>query len=326
MRRTATPVALVAAIVLALLSAGAVLAYQPFPGQATNGNDTLTGTSANENWVGSDGDDTIRGKGGDDLIGRSLSSDPGYFGKTYDPGADTYYGGPGKDILDGLGDNAVDKMYCGAGGEDLASFDKGSAISTQTKISDKVDKKTCERLYWGGDLADCAEKPWSNADVICKTGTKRADTLLGRDSADILIVDAMWGEGGNDTLRGRRGFDGLEGGAGQDVLYGGPGDDYLYGNWYGAPPQGVTPEENPDTVYGEAGDDRIDVRDGGSGDPGGVPDTISCGAGSDWAVIDIGIDTDPQGVPLESGQAGCESVAPHTSVKRWWGPGKRGGR
>lgn len=324
MRRTAIPMALVAALALALLTAGAVLAYQQFPGQATNGNDTLTGTSADEEWRGSPGNDTIRGEGGSDLIGRTPSTDSNDFGHTEDPGSDTYYGGRGTDILDGRGDGFVDTMNCGNGAEDLASFDKGQATNTQTTVvSDKVIKKTCERLDWTNEaLPDCATKPWDNADVICKTGTNGRDVLIGRDSADILIVDVMWGEGGNDTMRGRRGFDGLEGGAGQDALYGGPGDDTLYGNWVGPPPDGVPYEEQPDKIYGEDGNDHIDVHDGQSG---GLPDTVSCGPGDrDWAVIDTGIDVDPQGVIIDQrGQAGCETISEQTSFKNWWKPRKR---
>src|SRR5215211_1893260 len=116
MRRIAIPVALVAAIVLTLLIAGAVLAHQRLPG-GTDSDDTLTGTPNDDMWEGSPGDDTIKGEGGDDRIGPSpnLAAD---FGETSDPDADTYYGGPGKDILDGRGDDAVDTMDCGAGGED----------------------------------------------------------------------------------------------------------------------------------------------------------------------------------------------------------------
>jgi Ca2+-binding RTX toxin-like protein len=319
-------VALVAAIVLALLTAGAVLAhtfYESLPGQPTDGNDTLMGTSSDENWEGSFGNDTIRGKGGNDLIGRPVDPSDD-FGETYDPGADTYYGGRGTDILDGNGDNFVDTIDCGEGRGNLASFDKGLATSPETTVSDKVNTNTCERLDWTDQsLPDCAEKPWDNADVICKTGTNGQDTLVGRDSADIRIVDVIWGEGGNDTLRGRRGFDGLEGGAGQDTLYGGPDDDTLLGNWYLGPPPGVTPEARPDKVYGEAGNDRIDVSDGRGADPlpdyALIPDTVSCGDGKyDWAVIDIGIDKDPQGVPIrKDGQAGCEWITEDQDFKTW---------
>jgi Ca2+-binding RTX toxin-like protein len=337
-RKAATPVALVAAIALALLSAGAVLAHQPFPGQATDGNDTVTGTSADETWVGSPGNDTIRGQGGSDIIGEDPNT--GWdFGATSDPGADTYYGGPGTDILEGrerqdfsLIPAAVDTLDCGDGVEDLASFDKGSATYPPTTVTDKVNTSTCERLDWtDASLPDCAEKPWDNADVICKTGTNGPDTLIGRDVIDARIVDMMWGQGGNDTLRGRRGFDGLEGGAGQDTLYGGWSPDVLYGNWYsGNKPPDVPYEAKPDRVYGEAGDDRIDVSDPrGFKDPlpdyAKMPDTVSCGDGThDWAVIDIGIDKTPQGVPItRPGQAGCESISEDQSFKRWWGPRRR---
>jgi len=336
-RKAATLVALVAAIALALLTAGAVLAnhiLQPFPGQPTDGNDTVTGTSADENWSGSPGNDTIRGEGGSDLIGSF--SGPTDFGYTNDPGADTYYGGPGTDILEGrdLGASfgfpaAVDTMDCGDGAEDLASFDKGPATSPPTTVSDKVNTNTCERLDWTNEsLPDCAEKPWDNADVICKTGTNGPDTLLGRDVIDARIVDAIWGGGGNDTLRGRRGFDGLEGGAGKDVLYGGPGDDTLHGDWVpGNTPEGVTPEAKPDKVFGEAGNDRIDVADlDVEPQPTGaqIPDVVSCGGGHDEAAIDMGIDTDPQGVPITAEhRAGCETIVNSTSFKGWWGPRKR---
>jgi Ca2+-binding RTX toxin-like protein len=345
MWRTSTAVPLAAAIVLALLTAGAALAHHNKSytdiGPETADNDTLTGTPNDDLWEGSPGMDTIRGEGGYDVLGRTrFLGSAGFntdWGQTDDPGADTYYGGPGKDILEGHGDGSVDTIDCGAGGQDLASFDKGRVwVSSQNqwvKVFDKVDKKTCERLDWTYEnLADCAFKPWDNADVKCKTGTNRRDVLLGKDVSDPRIVDAMWGEGNDDTLRGRRGFDGLEGGAGQDTLYGGPGDDTLYGNWYGGPPQGVPPEKNPDELYGEDGDDQIYARDAppDSTDQtqAGNPDTISCGAGDhDYAVIDIGVDKDPQGVTIDKdGQAGCEIVSnSEPTIKRWWGPKKRRG-
>jgi Ca2+-binding RTX toxin-like protein len=337
MRRTAIPVALVAAIVLALLTSGAVLAnhtWQPFPGQATDGNDTLIGTSADENWVGSLGNDTIRGEGGGDLIGTDVVWDgpAENWGATEDPGADTYNGGRGTDILDGRGDGSVDRMDCGDGAEDLASFDKGSASDPETTVFDKVNTNTCERLDWTSQgLPDCAEKPWDNADVICKTGTNGPDVLLGRDSADIRIVDAMWGLDGNDTLRGRRGVDGLEGGAGADVLYGGAGDDSLHSTWYSQTGE-QPPDGKPDKVYGEAGSDLIEVEDGSVSESPEtlIPDIVSCGDGKhDEAVVDIGVDTDPQGVPMQEwsggqgGQAGCETISNDHSFKNWWGPRKR---
>jgi hypothetical protein len=359
-------VALVAATLLALLTAGVVLATHcydagaqnpgaPFcydeeigspgatGGEATGGDDILRGTSGDDLWKGSPGDDTIYGEGGDDLIGRDVHElDWGYH-PSDDPGADTYYGGDGEDVLDGNHDGFVDTINCGAGGEDLASFEKGRATSPETTVSDKVIPNTCERLDWTDkELKDCAVKPWDNADVRCKTGTKRADNLLGNNDPDIRILDAMWGNAGNDTLRGRRGFDGIEGGQGDDTLYGGPGDDTLYGNEFSGRGGSPSDKDYADKVYGEDGDDRIDVADQGRPPAEGstpIPDTISCGAGDhDWAVIDSEIDQDPQGVTLttghrdpstgewvpgEHGQSGCEYLYEDIDFRFWWGPKKK---
>jgi Ca2+-binding RTX toxin-like protein len=360
MRRTTTTVASVATIFLALLTVGAFLAVLvlliPRAGLATHcygaggtspasphcydkeitgtpTDDSLKGTSGDDLWVGTDGADTIYGKGGDDLIGRDVHEEDWGFEPSDDPGADTYYGGDGEDVLDGNHDGHVDTIDCGAGGEDLASFEKGS---------DNVKTKTCERLDWTDkELRDCAVKPWDNADVQCKTGTKRADELLGNNDPDILILDAMWGKGGNDILRGRRGFDGLEGGPGDDTLYGGLGDDTLYGNEF-ASSSDKNYIQYSDKVYGGDGDDRIDVSDlhGSTPRPAGtpVPDTISCGAGDhDWGLIDSGVDQDPQGVTLiidhrdsngnwvpgEHGQSGCEFLDEETDFRFWWNHKKK---
>jgi Ca2+-binding RTX toxin-like protein len=374
MRRTTTPVASVATILLALLTVVAFLAVlvllTPRAGLATHcygaggtsaastlcydkkitgttTDDTLNGTSGDDLWVGSDGDDTIYGKGGDDLIGRDVQELDWGYKPSDDPGADTYYGGDGEDVLDGNHDGYKDTIDCGAGGEDLASFEKGRATSPKTTVSDNVNKKTCERLDWTDkELKDCAVKPWDNADVQCKTGTKRADELLGNNDPDILILDDMWGKGGNDILRGRRGFDGLEGGPGDDTLYGGPGDDTLYGNEF-ILTQGSSSDKEyiqySDKVYGGDGNDRIDVSDlHGSDPPAGStpkPDTISCGPGDhDWGLIDSGIDQDSQGVTLtrdhfdyssskpvlgKHGHSGCEFLAEDIDFRFWWGPRHR---
>ena len=178
MRRTTTTVALVAAILLALLTAGAVLAA------------TIMGTKGDDiGLYGTDGPDKIYGKGGDDWIGRAPWNCEGWGCSQSrdttedDPGADTYYGGPGKDVLDARGSGAasVDTLDCGEGGADLASFDRGRATNSETTVFDKV-KENCERRDWTDkELKDCTYKPWDNADVKCKVGTNRRDVLLGKD-------------------------------------------------------------------------------------------------------------------------------------------------
>jgi len=315
----ATIMALVAAVLLTLLYTGVGLAHHVCPGSpitGTPGNDTITLTPGDDCWQGSEGADTVYAEGGDDLIGRTNEPSDDW-GATDDPGADTYWGGPGKDVLDGKGDGSVDTINCGEGSADLASFDNGLATSPETTVVDKVNKKNCERLDWTDkDLEDCALKPWDNADVKCIEGNKRANRLLGNNDPDPRIVDVMWGKRGNDTLHARRGFDGVAGGRGQDTLFGGGGDDVLYGY---QPPQ-TLPDKGVDRIYGGAGDDRIEADDGEVNEPDGSPDTISCGGGDhDWAAIDIGVDRDRQGVPIaQPGQAGCEFISGSDDFKRWW--------
>jgi Ca2+-binding RTX toxin-like protein len=322
-------VALMTAIILALLPGGVVLAlnyqdYKEITG-GTEGDDTLTGTDGDDYWQDRarlGGDDTIYAEGGDDLIGVNFENSDDW-GITSDPGADTYYGGSGKDVLDGRGDGSADTIDCGEGGNDLASYDK------TPNVKDEINEANCERLDWTDeDLNDCATKPWDSADVRCKVGTNRGNKLIGTDSPDPNIVDVIWGYGGNDTLRGRRGHDGLSGGRGPDTLHGGPGDDSLYGS-------SDKDRDKYDKLYGGDGDDRIDATDNEnpSGDPyaKSKPDTISCGAGDhDWVVVDLTgfpgnvIDEDPRGVKItENGQAGCEFVQyEETGWKRWWPPWK----
>lgn len=91
---------------------------------------------------------------------------------------------------------------------------------------------------------------------------------------------AMFGEGGNDTLRG---------GMTHDLLYGGTGDDDLLGRW------------GDDLLYGESGNDRLggedgnDTLDGGTGDDtllgGWKSDSLTGGSGNDSLEGDEGDDT-----------------------------------
>lgn len=96
------------------------------------------------------------------------------------------------------------------------------------------------------------------------TGTTGDDTLYGSAGNDTLNGfdgnDVLYGSSGNDTLIGGAGRDTLYGGAGNDVLNGGEGDstDTLIGG------------DGNDQIYGRgnvdagAGDDLVDVRDGGN--------------------------------------------------------------
>lgn len=282
----------------------------------TPGQDLMNGNAGNDTLKGFDGDDELDGGEGEDTVYAGTGDDSGFAETVYGgPGDDdidgvnvhgqdgedmigdevfsetsppedsleeTITGGGGKDEIVAR-DNSKDKIDCGAGSADLASFDKGKASSPDTTVSDEVNTKTCERLDWTADVSNpyCV-KPWDNAKVRCITGSNRPEELVGRDDPDPRIVDLMWGGDNKDTLRGRRGFDGLSGEAGNDTLYGGPGDDGLFGDYNF---HDTDRPEGSDKLYGEGGDDFIFAIDK-------KKDTISCGGGDDdWAQIDKGLDT-----------------------------------
>jgi hypothetical protein len=97
-----------------------------------------------------------------------------------------------------------------------------------------------------------ARKP-ATASGVTRTGTARADRLIGTIFNDILS-----GRGGNDILIGK---------AGNDRLSGGPGNDTITGS------------AGHDTISGGAGNDTIHANDG-------EKDTIDCGAGHDVVYAD----------------------------------------
>jgi Ca2+-binding RTX toxin-like protein len=84
--------------------------------------------------------------------------------------------------------------------------------------------------------------------------------------------------GGDDTLWGGPGNDKLQGSSDSDTYYGGTGNDTI--NATGSPSETTT---DVDRIYGEAGKDFIDARDG-------YVDIIDCGAGSDTVRYDVGTD------------------------------------
>lgn len=93
-----------------------------------------------------------------------------------------------------------------------------------------------------------------------KTGTDRADILIGSCKADIVF-----GKGDRDALFGLGGNDHLIGGAGSDVVLGGGGDDKLAGN------------SGTDLLWGGRGADLLVGGWGGDWLRGGVGDDILVG-------------------------------------------------
>src|SRR5262245_10617583 len=99
---------------------------------------------------------------------------------------------------------------------------------------------------------------------ITVNGTGGKDTLFGYAGGD-----AMNGHGGNDNLDGRGGADTVHGGSGSDLLDGGN-------------------DKAADFLYGDAGNDTIDVRTGDHAFGGDGNDTLKLFGNTGFGAIDGG--------------------------------------
>lgn len=108
------------------------------------------------------------------------------------------------------------------------------------------------------------------------TGNGGNDVLDGGTGNDVLQGgagdDALYGGEGNDRLEGGSGNDALYAGAGNDILIGGGGSDNLHGD------DGDDDITGSGSLYGDAGNDRLTLVDGGSG-------VLDGGSGNDTFVI-----------------------------------------
>lgn len=196
-------------------------------GYGQEGNDTIVGGNANEKLDGGPGADILNGMGGNDLI-------------IAGPGNDSIDGGAGTDTGD----------FTDMWGTTVVFSGNGSGLVIGPTYTDSFQNLEIFRLGNGGDsfLGNSAA---NNADL--GGGNDYAYGADGNDTFD--------GEGGNDTLYGQNGNDTLVGGDGNDTLRGGDGNDHLYGS------------DDNDQLFGENGNDTLS---GGSGN-----DTIDGGAGND---------------------------------------------
>jgi Ca2+-binding RTX toxin-like protein len=214
--------------------------------------------------------------GNDELLGRG--------------GFETLRGGPGDDVLDG-GEGAQDRAVYSAAGRVLVDL---GAAGPQNTLGAGVDTI--------GNVEDVE-------------GSANDDTLIGSAARNWLSgmggKDTLMGQGGNDVLDGGNGSDfasyqkapvgvrvdlAIQGpGATQDTI--GAGIDELRSleNLTGSPFQdSLRGDGNPniingltgrDTIRSFAGDDRLQIRDGGL-------DNAGCGAGADRVIADrAGVDT-----------------------------------
>ncbi len=231
-------------------------------------NDTLTGSNGDNTINGGAGDDTINGRAGIDTLaggagndrlfvdnaldvvieiagqgtadgvfatvdytlaaGQSielLAANAGATGLTLtgnelantvqgNAGVDILFGGDGNDIIDGRGN--ADVMNGGTG-NDRYYVDNAGDVLHEASLEGTLDIVFASVNYTLG-AGEYLERLYANAGA---TGL----TLTGNE-----LINALFGNSGNDTLIGGAGADTLTGNAGNDRLVGGTGIDTLFGN------------------------------------------------------------------------------------------------
>jgi len=219
----------------------------------TGGNDTLTGiegatgTSFDDRIIGDAGDNRLRGLGGSDWF---IASD----------GADSYDGGPGRDMVsyvDATAGIGVD-LGAGRGLWGMAAGDRFTNVERITGSSHAdtfiggageedfrglggadwfVGSSGGQDRYFGGNGADTVSYAMSPGGVVASLA---AGGGSGGDAADDVYVDIerltgsshddrLTGDAGDNVLRGLGGADALYGGGGDDLIDGGNGSDRIEG-------------------------------------------------------------------------------------------------
>lgn len=246
------------------------------------GNDTLRGGNGHDTLDGGDGDDSLSGHNGHDLLlgGKGQDRMDGGTGNDTllgDEGNDTISGGEGNDRMQGdsgndllHGDAGNDTLEGGAGNDTLRGGAGNDNLSSSAG-DDRLFGEDGNDTISAGDGNDALD---GGAGHDRLDGGKGNDTLTGGDGNDNLA-----GGDGNDSLDGGKGIDDLAGGTGNDTLRGAAENDRLKGDdgndllWGG---------EGNDTLYGDAGNDVLcgdagnDLVYGGTG-----ADTMIGGAGND---------------------------------------------
>ncbi|MES0881523.1 beta strand repeat-containing protein, partial [Roseibium sp. SCP14] len=174
--------------------------------------------------------DAIDGEGGSDTITGTSQADTIIGGE----GNDTLNGGDGDDTFE-VGLNHGDDMFDGGAGTD-------SVVATAHDVEIGLRNN-----FAAGAVEEISGNGFDNVEVH---GNWQNNTL-DFSQTTLTDIDAIDGEGGNDTIVGSGGGDTIRGGTGNDSIDGGAGDD---------------------TVEWSVGDGR-DVVDGGTEDTAG--DTFS---------------------------------------------------
>jgi hypothetical protein len=182
--------------------------------------DTLLG-NAGANWLyGRDGDDVLLGLDGNDTL-------------SGDGGRDLLFGGAGDDVING---GTVD--------DQVWFYNSAAGVTVNLELGTATGE--------GNDTITNVES------VI---GSQFNDNITGNDANNVIAGldggDRLYGQGGDDRLEGGAGNDTLSGGSGSDVLLGGIGNDVF---WYGNQDDTSDVQLGNDQLYGEDGDDTLNVR------------------------------------------------------------------
>ena len=186
----------------------------------SNGNDTLTGSSAANRLEGLGGDDVINGGGGADTL---LGGD----------GNDTLTSGgaPGNVMSGGAGDDVLittdNGFGSGEGGAGIDLYDISAGVGGGNIYTYDMSAGGGVALGGGPNFFTFIDE-FENLNAILSsggaivTGNAKANRITGSNAADTID-----GGAGNDTLLGGDGDDRLSVTSGFNNLSGGAGDDYF---------------------------------------------------------------------------------------------------
>ena len=326
--------------------------------QGTSVTETLTGKAGKDVICTGGGDDTVNALGGDDIIivqlggtvvlnggegddfiiairatkaiinggpGISLiAGSPGNDEITTEDGLDLIASGAGDDIISsggevdlisgGSGNDTInggdgDNYIYGLGGDDVITSGRGESRLYGGLGNDRLESIGFGRNHLFGEGGDDELK--SGTGFLTADGGDGNDII---DATQTTLGSDIDGGNGADTIRGGSGKDTISGYAlfnrdnEPDTIYGNQGDDYLLGGNGG---DFIYGGEGSDVVRGSGGDDSLFGEDGKDDLEGSLgDDLISGGNGDDLIAGNEGSDTlqGNEGVDIVSGKAGNDTL------------------
>ncbi len=209
--------------------------------QGGRGNDTIRGASGDDSIYGGGGDDVLIGDAGNDTINGGM---PGVVLASGPTDKDIIFGGDGDDILEGNEDD--DRIY-GHGGRDYIRGGAGNDVSRggdgddwilEISVSGEAteNQDTGNDFLYGGNGNDELMGGRGNDRIFGQAGDDLiGDTTrdLGNNSMvtiDLLSLNLVAAESGDDFVDGGEGDDLIYGGLDDDRIRGGEGDDIISGS------------------------------------------------------------------------------------------------